>query len=376
MISAYRLFPQVLVLCTAYGISFPLLSFALVEMGASTLLIGLIAAMPAVGWLIGTPLIPAILRKMSLPALTLCLLGAAALAWAGFWLVQSPPVWVGLRFVFGGAMGLFFRCVEYAITASAPPHARGRWLGIYNVMFLGGLILGSLLLPVLQNDMVQFGAVMAGLVAVLAAGVIWPIVPQILAPKAWGMAKLTAFVWAVPLSAMAVFTYGVYENLPAVMLPVYVLQQGVGEGPANAAVTISLLGALVGPIVGGIAADRIGARPMVAIAASLGAVGMMAVSVVDPVHKSTFLALLMVCGAAFSALYIAGLSYLTTKYHGEDLLHANMGFGTIYAIAAMVGPLYNARTMNIWENGGLFWGVAALAGLMVVVVALPLRRRA
>jgi len=374
MISAYRLFPQVLVLCTAYGISFPLLSFSLVDMGASTLLIGLIAAMPAVGWLIGTPLIPAILCKMSLPALTFFLLGAAALAWAGFWLVQSPPVWVGLRFVFGGAMGLFFRCIEYAITATAPVHTRGRFLGTYNVMFLGGLILGSLLLPVLQNEVVQFGAVMAGMVAVLAAGLIWPIVPQILAPKAWGMAKLTAFVWAAPLSAMAVFTYGVYEDLPAAMLPVYVLQQGMGEGLATASVTISLLGALVGPIVGGIATDRIGARPMVAIAASLGAVGMMAVSMVDPAHQSTFLALLMVCGAAFSALYIAGLSYLAAKYQGEDLLHANMGFGTIYAVAAMLGPLYNAQTMTLWQNGGLFWGVAALAGAMVLV-AMPFRKR-
>jgi MFS family permease len=375
MISAYRLFPQVFLLSTAYGISFPLLLFALVDMGASTQIIGLIAAMPALGWLIGTPLIPAILRKISLPALTLVLLGAAALAWAGFWLVQSPPVWVGLRFVFGGAMGLFFRCLEYAITASAPPHARGRWLGIYNVMFLGGLILGSLLLPVLQNDMAQFGAVMAGLLAIFLVGLIWPIVPQILAPKSYSFAKLTAFAWAVPISAMAVFTYGVYEDLPAAMLPVYVLQQGMGEGLASSAVTVSLLGALIGPIAGGMAADRIGARPMVAIAASLGALGMIAVSVVDPAHHATFLALLMVCGAAFGALYIAGLSYLAVQFQGEDLLHANMGFGTIYAIAAMLGPLYNAQTMTLWENGGLFWGVAALAGVMVVL-ALPLRRRA
>jgi hypothetical protein len=55
-------------------------------MGASTQHIDLISAMSAVGWLIGTPLIPAILRKMSLPALTLWLLCAAAFAWAGFWL--------------------------------------------------------------------------------------------------------------------------------------------------------------------------------------------------------------------------------------------------------------------------------------------------
>jgi MFS family permease len=374
MISAYRLFPQVFVLSTAYGISFPLLSFALVDMGASTQIIGLIAAMPALGWLIGTLLIPAILRKMSLPALTLCLLAAAALAWAGFWLVQSPPVWVGLRFVFGGAMGLFFRCIEYAITAAAPPHARGRWLGIYNVMFLGGLISGSLLLPVLQNEIAQFGAVMAGLLAILLAGLIWPIVPQILAPKSYSAAKLTAFVWAVPLSAMAVFTYGVYEDLPAVMLPVYVVQQGMGEGLANSAVTVSLLGALVGPIVGGIATDRIGARRMVAVAASFGAMGMMAIPLVDPAQQATFLGLLMLCGAAFSALYLAGLSYLAAQFQGEDLLHANMGFGTIYAIAAMLGPLYNAQTMTIWENAGLFWGVAALAGLMIVI-ACPWRKR-
>jgi len=86
MIRAYRFFPQVLVLCAACSISFPLLSFVLVDMGASTQLVGIIAAMPAMGRLIGTPLIPAILRKMSLPALTLWLLCAAALAWAGFWL--------------------------------------------------------------------------------------------------------------------------------------------------------------------------------------------------------------------------------------------------------------------------------------------------
>lgn len=49
---------SVLVLTTGYGISFPLLAITLDGMGVSGQLIGLNAAMPALGWLLGTPFLP------------------------------------------------------------------------------------------------------------------------------------------------------------------------------------------------------------------------------------------------------------------------------------------------------------------------------
>ena len=87
------------VFAIAQGLSYPLLSFILQRQGVSPSLIGLSAAMTPIGFIVSSPLIPALARRFGAgrTALTCAALSAIVLALIGW--TQDLYAWFLLRFL-------------------------------------------------------------------------------------------------------------------------------------------------------------------------------------------------------------------------------------------------------------------------------------
>ncbi|QCO06648.1 hypothetical protein [Azospirillum argentinense] len=109
----------------AAGASYAYVDLSLHRMGASATAIGLNAAMPALAWLLTTPLMPTLLRRFDPGAVLRALLVVAMLSPLGFVLSADQDVWMALRFLFGGSLGMVFRLTEYWISAASPDDRRG-----------------------------------------------------------------------------------------------------------------------------------------------------------------------------------------------------------------------------------------------------------
>ncbi|WP_411741987.1 MFS transporter [Rhodobacter sp. TJ_12] len=367
-------YAAVLLLSCAYGISLPLIAIALDGMGASTRLIGLSAAMPALGWLLGLPVIPLAPRRLSLTRLALALLGVAFAAWGAMALQAEPWLWVGARFLFGGAVGLIYRLIEYWLTLTVPEPRRGREIGFYNATFLGGIILGSALQPLLGVGLLGFGSV-----AVLLASVGVALLHRNLltAPKvhlSWRPQDFGAALRLAPLAMAAALAFSMYEDIPAYLLSLFALHQGMGEGVAALTLSVCALGALTGAVPFGMLSDRIGRRPVLLLASGIGLGGAVAMPFLAAVSTPLFLAGLFLWAFGIEGIFGVSLALLADRFRGEDLLRANLAYGVVYALGALIGPLFAANLMQAIDPQGVFLA-AGLIFAALIVVTLSFGRR-
>ncbi|MCH2069235.1 MAG: MFS transporter [Shimia sp.] len=368
-------FFAVLLLTFGYGVSFPLLSILLEQSGVGAARIGLNAAMPALGWLLVTPFLPVLHRvfttqQLLLAFLVLSLMGLACLA-----LTTRFDLWLLGRFAFGGGLGVLFRVLEYWLNATSRSATRGRTIGLYAFFFLLGIAIGSLSQP-------QFGT--AGLTAFAAVGV--PILlggallvrlplnrPPSAAPT--DEAPIRTTFAAAPLAMAAVICYGLFEDVPAYLLSVYTLRVGLGENLAAYTLTAFALGNLLGAVPLGVMSDRLGRTPVLIGCATVA----LGVAVTLPVAAATpqpYLLSIALWGACAGELYVVGLATLGDHFSGPALISANALFGTIYAAAALLGPLINGSAMQVWDPHGLLVSCALIfSGFLLITSMLALHRR-
>lgn len=356
----------VLLAAAGYGVTFPLLAIRLEQAGVAGWQLGLNAAAPAVGWILGSILMPRLqalfgIRAMCAGFLALGLAGLAGLAAVeDFWTATA------LRFVFGGATGLFFRAVEYWINGVSQDHVRGRNLSIYNVVFMLGIVAGSALQPALGTQGWHvFAAVAAALLVALALVSLWPIEqPPRIAEGRFSLAALTV----VPAAFLAILAYGVYESIPVYLTEVYALRNGLGNDVAAFTLTAAAIGNILFPIPIAVLSDRTGRLTPLVVCALTAALCSLAIpfAVKDTM---LFLALIVVAAGAAGTIYSLALAMIGDRFQGAALAAANAAFGMVYAAGSIAGPLFNGAAIDTLDSHGLMVSVAVIFFALIVLIA-------
>lgn len=367
-------FFAVILLTFGYGVSFPLLAILLEQNGVGAARIGLNAAMPALGWLLVTPFLPKLHSWFSTKQLLLTFLGIALLGLACLASFEHFNLWLLGRFAFGGGLGMLFRVLEYWLNATSPTETRGRTIGLYAFCFLLGIAAGSLMQPQFgTSGGLAFGAVALPLLlggAVLAA---LPLARQT-ALRSATTVSLRLVASLAPLAIAAVFCYGLYEDVPAYLLSVYTLRIGLGADIAAYTITAFALGNLLGAVPLGVLSDKVGRLPVLTGCAAVGlacALGMPGVTS----SPTAYLMVIALWGACAGALYAVGLAMVGDHFTGRALISANAVFGTVYAAAALIGPLINGTAMQLWDPHGLLVSCALIfAAFLLIAVLAALRR--
>ena len=361
----------VFIAATGYGVSFPLLGLQVERVAASGWMLGMNAAMPALGWVVGSLLVPVLQLRLRIPigVLAVAFLVCAGLAATGLRYADAFLDMTVLRFFFGGGMGLFFRSVEYWINGLSPDHVRGRNLAINGIAFMGGLVVGSAAQPALGAEgWVPFGFVLAAIVLAAFGTAFWPklALPSAITPSfsaAW------ACVAAIPAAYAAGLAYGLYESVPAYLNQIYALRNGLEADVAAYALTAAALGNILIPLPVAMLSDRIGRRaPLIACACVTGVVALFVPKTLATPYL--FLFAVMVCAGSAGTVYGLGLALIGDRFRGADLVTANAGFGLVYAAASIAGPLINGSALDALNTHGLVVSSALIFGCLVTFLVV------
>lgn len=332
----------------ALGVTMPLVSLRLESWHYGSFAIGVMAATPAVGVLLGASLAGRLAARFgTVPLMQLCLLlGAASVALLA--LVQSYPVWLLLRLFIGVALTVVFILGESWINQLAVEQWRGRLVALYGTGYALSQLSGPLLLTLLGSDTDRgfwtgTGLLIGGSLLLLGRGG----APQVDEHGASGRG-LWIFCQRMPTIAWAVVLFAAFEAMMLTLLPVYGLRQGFTQEVALLMASVVVVGdaALQLPI--GWMADRV---PRRALFRACGlALLLSSLSVPLVLHTVLIWPVWVVFGASAGGLFTLALILIGERFRDDELVRANAHVAQLWGIGCLIGPLVTGAASQ-WISG-------------------------
>ncbi|MDH4871500.1 MFS transporter [Pseudomonas sp. BN515] len=332
----------------ALGVTMPLVSLRLESWGHGSFAIGVMAATPAVGVLLGAVIAGRLAARFGTTTLMQMCLLVGALSVASLALVQSYPVWLVLRLLIGVALTVVFILGESWINQLAVDEWRGRLVALYGTGYALSQLSGPLLLTAIGtgNDLgfwTGTGLLIGGSLLLLGrTGA-----PSVDAHSASGRG-LWSFCARLPTIAWAVVLFAAFEAMMLTLLPIYGLRQGFTQEVALLMASVVVVGdaALQLPI--GWLADRMSRRTLfracglTLLLSSLGIPLLLHTPLIWPVW--------VLFGASAGGLFTLALILIGERYRDDELVRANAHVAQLWGIGCLVGPLATGAASQ-WISG-------------------------
>ncbi|MBD2837083.1 MFS transporter [Pseudomonas sp. JM0905a] len=332
----------------ALGVTMPLVSLRLESWGHGSFAIGVMAATPAVGVLLGAVIAGRLAARFGTTTLMQMCLLVGALSVASLALVQSYPVWLVLRLLIGVALTVVFILGESWINQLAVDEWRGRLVALYGTGYALSQLSGPLLLTAIGtgNDLgfwTGTGLLIGGSLLLLGrTGA-----PSVDAHSASGRG-LWSFCARLPTIAWAVVLFAAFEAMMLTLLPIYGLRQGFTQEVALLMASVVVVGdaALQLPI--GWLADRMSRRTLfracglTLLLSSLGIPLLLHTPLIWPVW--------VLFGASAGGLFTLALILIGERYRDDELVRANAHVAQLWGIGCLVGPLVTGAASQ-WISG-------------------------
>ncbi|WP_342623692.1 MFS transporter [Pseudomonas alkylphenolica] len=332
----------------ALGVSMPLVSLRLEGWGYGSFAIGVMAAMPAIGVLLGASLSSRLAARFGTPGLMRLCLWAGALSIGLLALLPSYPLWLVLRLLIGMILTIVFILGESWINQLVVEQWRGRLVALYGSSYALSQLAGPLLLGVMgSEDDLGFwiGAgllLMAPLVLLGRDG----------APSAEAcsvtLLDLVGFCRRLPVIAWAIALFAAFEAMILTLLPVYCLQQGFSTEIALFMVSTVVVGDALLQLPIGALADRMSRRTLF----SGCALALLLSSLAIPLMLQTWAIwpLWVLFGASAGGLFTLSLVLIGERYRDDALVRANAHVAQLWGIGCLIGPLV-AGAGSQWVSG-------------------------
>jgi MFS family permease len=350
----------------ALGVTMPLVSLRLEGWGYDSLAIGVMAATPAVGVLLGASIAGRLAARFGTTTLMQMCLLLGAVSVATLALVQNYAVWVALRLFIGVALTVVFILGESWINQLAVEKWRGRLVALYGTGYALSQLCGPLLLAALGTS--TDSGFWAGTALLIGGSLL--LMGRTGAPAVDGNSAsgrgLSAFCRKLPAIAWAVMLFAAFEAMMLTLLPIYGLRQGFTQEVALFMVSVVVVGdaALQLPI--GWLADRM-SRQM--LFRGCGVVLLLS-SLAIPILLQTWLIwpVLVLFGASAGGLFTLSLILIGERYRDDELVQANAHVAQLWGIGCLIGPL-STGAVTQWVSGHALPLMMALGAAGFVVLA-------
>nr|WP_280176132.1 MFS transporter [Xenorhabdus innexi] len=350
----------------AMGYTLPMVSLKLAGQNHTTIIMGIVSALPAVGMLISAMLTPILTRSFNLNNLLSFIL--LLLAVSTFFSAYLNQVYFLIipRFLMGFACGVIVVIGESWISDNTHDKHKGTLLGLYASVFTGCQLLGPLLISIV-GIVSLVPSILLGLLSLLCVVLIF-INPSVSLSKQTEQGeKIRYSVWpivmSVPCLMIGVFCFSFFDATTLSMFPLYGLSLGLPEKITITLITVIFLGDAIFQIPIGWLADKTNHQRMHLIC---GVVFILSLLALPFTVNSVFLWIdVIIMGAFGGGIYTLSLVRAGRKYSGQTLITINSLFGIIWGIGSLTGPLMTGVAMDLFDEKG-FIIILVLVGLMFV----------
>lgn len=363
----FAVLASVLSVGLALGVSMPLVSFRLASWGYGGFAIGVMAAMPAIGVLVGASLASKLASRFGTPALMRLCLWCGAMSIGLLALLPSYPVWLALRLLIGVVLTIIFILGESWINQLVVEQWRGRLVALYGSAYALSQLSGPLLLGLVGSEGdygFWIGVALLTLAPLLLMGREGAPVTEAYSVT---FKDLLGFCRGLPAIAWAVGLFAAFEAMILTLLPVYCLRQGFTADIALAMVSTVVVGDALLQLPIGALADRLSRRSLFTGCAVL----LMLSSVAVPLLLNTLLIwpLWVIFGASAGGLFTLSLILIGERYRDDALVRANAHIAQLWGIGCLIGPLA-AGAGSQWVSGHALPLFMAAGALVLVILVL------
>ncbi|HEX7325444.1 MAG TPA: MFS transporter [Rhodanobacteraceae bacterium] len=337
-----------------------------VAAGFSGVLLGALAAVYYAGFLIGTYVIPPLVRRVGhIRAYAFCSACVACVALLHA-LAMWPWLWLLLRLIDGVMMVGLYTIIESWLNAKAPPAQRGVVFALYMMVTSGALAFSQLLLRIDAQPFVLFT-----IVALLALASTLPVVlthqaqPE---PQSVPRLQLKRVFALAPTAGAGALLAGLAMGAFYGLAPVYAREVGFDTAGVSVYMLLAILGgaALQWPL--GYLSDHTDRRLALAgvgVAACVLAIG---VGVAGGHRLAASILMIAYCGMAF-AIYPMVVAHLVDYLTATELLGASSSVYLIYGAGSALGPLAVGAAMTLWGPRALPVWFALVTGCLALYAA-------
>lgn len=344
----FAVLASVLSVGLALGVSMPLVSLRLESWGYGSFAIGVMAAMPAIGVLVGASFASRLAARFGTPLLMRLCLWAGALSIGLLALLPNYWVWVGLRLLIGVILTIVFILGESWINQLVVERWRGRLVALYGSSYALSQLAGPLLLGIIGAE-ADYGF-WVGVVLLLCSPLL--LLGRTGAPSAEAcnvtFSDLFGFCRGLPAIAWAVALFAAFEAMILTLLPIYCLRQGFTPDVALFMVSTVVVGDALLQLPIGALADRVSRRTLFSGCALL----LMLSSLAIPLLLDTVLIwpVWVLFGASAGGLFTLSLILIGERYRDDSLVRANAHIAQLWGIGCLLGPLA-AGAGSQWVSG-------------------------
>jgi MFS family permease len=343
-----------------YSLSAALIALDLGERGAPKSLIGLNAAMHALGVLAIAPVLPRIAgqigpRRMMLGALVL-----AGLVLALFPATPGIGLWFPLRVVLGAASEALFTLSETWVNQLSEERTRARSMATYVAALSVGFALGPAILSGVGSAgatpyLIGAGLALAAALLIASPRVIAPVLPE------EQPGNLLRFLRLAPVAIAAEGLNAGMETAGLSFLPLYAIAQGWSEEGGTRLISCLMFGAILLQLPIGWLGDRLD-RFRLVIALGLMAVG--GALLWPLVLNEPWIAypVLFLWGGVFVGIYTLMMAVVGSRFAGAELVGIYAVMGLVWGLGALLGPALAGLAMDLTAHGlPIFAALACLA---------------
>nr|WP_152987229.1 MFS transporter [Pseudomonas sp. TTU2014-080ASC] len=355
------------------GSTLPLVSLRLHEAGASTLLIGLISAIPAAGMILAALLTKPLTQRFSGRHLYIACFAVCAVSVAALELFHESLVWLAVsRLLLGVAMGIAVILGESWVNELCEENRRGQIVALYAASFTGFQLAGPALISLFgaQSPLLVTLVTLANLIALILIARYLPAQSGAENESEQRSFSLIGFIKIAPALCIGVLFFAFFDAVVLSLFPVYASSHGYALGVAALMASIILAGDMVFQVPLGWLSDRLDRRSL----HLLCGVVTLSIGAALPwlIGQSHLLwPALVLIGAAAGGIYTLALVLIGQDFRGSDLVTANACVGMLWGIGSLSGPLLSGVLMNSGSHG-LPLALSLAASVFVVAAILSL----
>lgn len=343
-----------------YGLSAPLIALALSKRGLGETLIGLNAAMYALGVLAVAALLPGLAARWGARRVIVVALATVALVLPMFPYAPWLWLWFPLRFAMGAASEGVFVMSEAWINQLSDERSRARSIAVYTAALSLGFALGPIILAAVGSDG-ALAYLIGGVLALLALALI--LHPRVGAPRfehAPASAGMLSMLRLVPVALAATVLNASLETAGLSFLPLYAMRLGWSEHASTMLITSLMIGAIVLQLPIGWLGDRFDRRRLVLLFALLSSAGALLWPFVFD-HPWLAYPLVFLWGGVFVGIYTLMMTIVGSRHTGSRLIGIYAVMSVAWGVGALIGPSLTGGVMELLPHGLPIFAGAACA---------------